>query len=56
RGRQRPTVATPLTWDEVRACTHAEDLVFTAADLPDRLARHGDLMAPLLGEGHRLPS
>jgi len=56
RGRQRPTVATPLTWDEVRACTHAEELVFTAADLPDRLARHGDLMAPLLGEGHRLPS
>jgi bifunctional non-homologous end joining protein LigD len=56
RGRQRPTVATPLTWEEVGACRHPEDLVFTAADLPDRLARHGDLMAPLLGEGHPLPA
>ena len=56
RGRARPTVATPLTWDEVRACRRPEDLVFTAADLPDRLARHGDLLTPLLGDGHPLPS
>jgi len=55
RGRQRPTVATPLTWDEVGGCRRPEDLVFTAADLPDRLARHGDLMAPLLAGGHPLP-
>ncbi len=56
RGRHRPTVATPLTWDEVRACRRPEDLAFTAGELPDRLAEHGDLLEPLLAEGHRLPS
>jgi bifunctional non-homologous end joining protein LigD len=56
RGRELPTVATPLTWDEVRGCRLPEDLRFTAPDIPDRLAAHGDLMAPLLGEGERLPA
>ena len=55
RGRARPTVATPVTWDEVRACRRPDDLVFTAADLPARIAEHGDLMAGLLGEPQRLP-
>jgi bifunctional non-homologous end joining protein LigD len=55
RGRARPTVATPLTWDEVRACKRPEDLVFTAADLPARLAEHGDLLAPLLVDPQHLP-
>jgi bifunctional non-homologous end joining protein LigD len=55
RGRPLPTVATPVTWDEVRACRRVEDLVFVAADLPRRLAAHGDLMEPLLGPGHPLP-
>jgi len=55
RGRGRPTVATPITWDEVRACRRPEQLVFTAADLPARLAEHGDLMAPLLEPGPELP-
>lgn len=55
RGRGRPTVATPITWDEVRGCRRAEQLVFTAADLPARLAEHGDLMAPLLEPGPPLP-
>jgi len=55
RGRPRPTVATPVTWDEVRACRRPDDLVFTAADLPARIAEHGDLLAPLLGEPQRLP-
>jgi bifunctional non-homologous end joining protein LigD len=55
RGRTRPTVATPLTWDEVRACRRPGDLVFTAADLPARIAEHGDLMAGLLDEPQRLP-
>ena len=32
-----------------------EQLVFTAADLPARLAEHGDLMAPLLEPGPELP-
>jgi bifunctional non-homologous end joining protein LigD len=55
RGRARPTVATPVTWDEVRACRRPDDLVFTADDLPDRLAGHGDLLAPLFTEPQRLP-
>jgi bifunctional non-homologous end joining protein LigD len=55
RGRPRPTVATPVTWDEVRACRRPDDLTFTAADLPARIAEHGDLMAGLLGEPQRLP-
>ncbi|WP_363320507.1 non-homologous end-joining DNA ligase [Pseudonocardia sp.] len=55
RGRARPTVATPVTWDEVRACRRVEDLTFTHADLPARVAEHGDLMAPVLEPGPRLP-
>ncbi|WP_349675481.1 MULTISPECIES: non-homologous end-joining DNA ligase [unclassified Pseudonocardia] len=56
RGRERPTVATPVTWDEVDACREAGDLVFTCDDLPGRLDTHGDLMRPLLDtEGFRLP-
>ena len=55
RGRARPTVATPVTWDEVCACRRPEDLVFTAAELPARIAEYGDLLAPLLTEPQRLP-
>jgi bifunctional non-homologous end joining protein LigD len=55
RGRARPTVATPVTWEEVRSCRRPEDLVFTAADLPARVADHGDLLAPLFTERKRLP-
>jgi bifunctional non-homologous end joining protein LigD len=55
RGRARPTVATPVTWDEVRACRRPDDLTFTAADLPARIAEHGDLLAPLFTEPQRLP-
>jgi bifunctional non-homologous end joining protein LigD len=55
RGRARPTVATPVTWEEVRACRRPDDLVFTIADIPARLEEHGDLMAPLLDKGAPLP-
>jgi bifunctional non-homologous end joining protein LigD len=55
RGRARPTVATPLTWEEVRAARRPDELVFTLHDLPARLAEHGDLLAPLLGPGPPLP-
>ncbi|GJF06141.1 non-homologous end-joining DNA ligase [Pseudonocardia sp. D17] len=56
RGRPRPTVATPVTLEEVRACRTVDDLVFTLDDLPGRIAEHGDLMAPLLfTERPRLP-
>jgi bifunctional non-homologous end joining protein LigD len=55
RGRARPTVATPVTWEEVRACRRPDDLVFTIDDIPARLEEHGDLMSPLLDKGNALP-
>ncbi len=48
RAREHPTVSTPITWDEVEACTSPEDLVFTTDDVLARVAEHGDLFAPLL--------
>jgi bifunctional non-homologous end joining protein LigD len=47
RGRDRPTVSTPVTWDEVRACAKPADLTFTADDVLDRAAEHGDLFGVL---------
>jgi bifunctional non-homologous end joining protein LigD len=48
RARSRPTVSTPVSWEEVQACRKPEDLFFTADVVLDRVARHGDLFAPLL--------
>ncbi len=48
RARERPTVSTPVTWDEVAACTVAADLVFGTDDVLARVADHGDLFAGLL--------
>ena len=48
RAKDRPTVSTPITWDEVAGCTGPEDLVFTTDDVLARVAQHGDLFAPLL--------
>jgi bifunctional non-homologous end joining protein LigD len=49
RARGRPTVSTPVTWDEVAGCERPEDLVFTSGEVLDRVAGHGDLLAPLVG-------
>jgi bifunctional non-homologous end joining protein LigD len=48
RARSLPTVSTPVTWDEVAACTEIADLTFTADDVPARIEHVGDLFAPLL--------
>ncbi|HEY6792319.1 MAG TPA: non-homologous end-joining DNA ligase [Trebonia sp.] len=48
RARARPTVSTPVTWDEVAACAAPEDLIFTATDVPGRVAASGDLFRELL--------
>jgi bifunctional non-homologous end joining protein LigD len=48
RARPFPTVSTPVSWDEVQACRQPQDLFFTADKVLDRVARHGDLFAPLL--------
>ena len=55
RARAEPTASTPLTWDEVAACTAPSDVRFTADEVLERVAEHGDLFAPLLGQGPRLP-
>ena len=58
RARPRPTVSTPVTWEEVEATAgsgEAEALVFEAADVLDRVERHGDLFAPVLELKQSLP-
>jgi bifunctional non-homologous end joining protein LigD len=47
RARSKPTVSTPVTWDEVMACQRPADLVFTSGEVLERVAEHGDLLAPL---------
>ena len=47
RAMARPTVSTPVTWDEVGGCSRPEDLVFTSDDVLERVAGHGDLLASL---------
>jgi len=46
RARPRPTVSTPITWDEVSDCADgAAALVFEAADVVRRVEEMGDLFA-----------
>ena len=47
RARSRPTVSTPVTWEEVEACRDLEDLVFTADQVLERVESFGDLMESL---------
>ncbi|SDU44423.1 non-homologous end-joining DNA ligase [Amycolatopsis keratiniphila] len=47
RGRDHPTVSTPVTWEEVRACRRPAQLVFTADGVLDRVDDLGDLLADL---------
>ncbi|HEU5253586.1 MAG TPA: DNA ligase D [Solirubrobacterales bacterium] len=58
RAKARPTVSTPLEWDEVASALEggeAERLVFDHAAVLDRVAAKGDLFAPLLSEEQQLP-
>ncbi len=51
RARSRPTVSTPVTWDEVDRCAASGDpalLTFEAPAVLDRVERLGDLFAKLL--------
>ncbi len=54
RARERPTVSTPLAWDEVEA-GDADALVFEAEDVLARVEEHGDLFAPVAELEQRLP-
>ncbi|MEV6609763.1 DNA ligase D [Kutzneria sp. NPDC051319] len=55
RGRDRPTVSTPITWDEVTACRRPQDLVFTAEEVLDRVEKMGDVFADLATTRVALP-
>ena len=52
RAKRRPTVSTPLAWDELEEALDAGDpdrLVFEMGDVLERVAEHGDLFAPAAG-------
>ena len=52
---QRPTVSTPVTWDEVENAEHADDLAFEATTSSSASTRHGDLFEPVLTTKQKLP-
>jgi bifunctional non-homologous end joining protein LigD len=56
RAMERPTVSTPVTWDEVRAARTVADLTFTADQVLERVEQEGDLFAPVLSLVQELPS
>jgi bifunctional non-homologous end joining protein LigD len=56
RGRDRPTVSTPVTWAEIESCEHVSELTFTADDVRARVEADGDLFADLHTGHARLPS
>ena len=56
RAKDRPTVSTPLTWDEVADGADGEPLGFEAADVLERIDVHGDLFAETLTLRQQLPS
>ena len=60
RARQRPTVSTPVTWDEVekaaRKKNDATSLTFEAQDVLGRVEKHGDLFDGVLKLKQKLPS
>jgi bifunctional non-homologous end joining protein LigD len=58
RARPRPTVSTPVTWDEVEAAEQAGDaslLSFEAKDVLARVSEMGDLFAPTVTLEQSLP-
>lgn len=55
RGRERPTVSTPLLWEEIEEFDAAEGLSFSPEDVLARVAEYGDLFAELTGDETRQP-
>ena len=59
RARERPTVSTPVTWDEVDDALNSEDplrLKFETDQVLERVERMGDLFAPVLELQQELPA
>ena len=58
RARERPTVSTPVTWDEVERTLKKKDaslLAFESQRVLERVEELGDLFAPLLTLKQKLP-
>ncbi len=58
RARERPTVSTPVSWEEITHCREAADpelLSFDTDQVLRRVAEQGDLFAPLLAVKQELP-
>jgi bifunctional non-homologous end joining protein LigD len=58
RAKARPTVSTPLTWDEVEEIHESGDpdiAVFDSDDVLERVEDHGDLFEPVLKLKQKLP-
>lgn len=56
RGRDRPTVSTPISWDEVSDGADGEPLAFEAFDVVARVEDFGDLFADAVGLEQELPT
>ena len=58
RAKERPTVSTPVTWEEIEKCLKKKDanlLVFDSAQVLARVEEMGDVFAPVLTLKQRLP-
>jgi bifunctional non-homologous end joining protein LigD len=59
RAKERPTVSTPVSWDEVEACLRKESanvITFDSEQVLSRVDEQGDLFAPVLTLTQELPS
>ena len=57
RARERPTVSTPVAWEEVEAAARGDaSLVFETQDVLARIADHGDLFAQVESVKQELPA
>jgi bifunctional non-homologous end joining protein LigD len=59
RAKERPTVSTSVTWDEVKECLEErspDSLVFTSDQVLERVGKFGDLFEPVLTLKQRLPA
>jgi bifunctional non-homologous end joining protein LigD len=58
RAKERPTAATPVTWDEVENCLAKGDpdlLSFESSEVLKRVDKHGDLFTPVLELEQEVP-
>ena len=55
RAREEPTVAAPVSWEEVEACSDPGDLRFLAPDVLARVDKSGDPLAEMAEVGQKVP-